>query len=135
MKNPPNSRLPAELARARRTFKHWRSTHRPRSRLPKHLWSLAAELARRHGINRTSRTLGLDYYYLKRQTGLATSVKPSQPIPSAQFLELMPAATQPALECTIDCEDAKGTKIRIHLKGPELPDLAALSSGLWRCDR
>ena len=48
-----------------------------------------------------------------------------------QFLELLPSGTNSTVECTIECENTKGAKIRIHLKGKELPDLADISSRLW----
>ena len=47
--------LPAKLARGQRRFERWRSTHRPHSRLPKPLWSLAVQLARKYGVGKTAR--------------------------------------------------------------------------------
>ena len=35
-------------------------------------------------------------------------------------------------ECVIDLADARGTTLRIALKSPVLPDLAALSQVFWR---
>ena len=135
MKNPLKSNLPAKLARGRKCFERWRSTHKPHARLPEHLWSLAAELAREYGLNRTARTLRLGYHCLKKRIELPVSDDASQAIPTPQFLELLPSGTNPVVECTIECEDAKGARIRIHLKGRELPDLAAISSSLWSHDR
>ena len=135
MKKPLESKLPAKLARGRRSFEKWRSTHKPRTRLPGHLWSVAEELAGEYGVSKTAHTLGLDYNGLKKRikpAGLGGSSK-AKSRPS--FMELLPSMATTAMECTIECEDAKGAKIRIHLKGSDLPDLAALSGGLWRLHR
>ena len=67
MKKPLKSKLPAKLARGRRSFEKWRSTHKPRSRLPGHLWSVAEELAGEYGVSRAAHALGLDYYGLKKR--------------------------------------------------------------------
>ena len=135
MKNPSNSNLPAKLARGRKCFEKWRSTNKPRARLPQHLWSLAAELAREYGLNRTARTLRLDYNCLKKRLEFSASNDTLQAISPSPFLELLPSGMHSSLECIIECEDGQGARIRIHLKGRELPDLAALSSSLWNTQR
>ena len=141
MKTSPQAELPVKLARARRSFEKWRSTHKLRSRLPEHLWSLAVESAREYGLHRTARALRLDYNGLKKRTEFPVPGKssPAAPAgnrhakqPAEQFLELLPAGTNPVIECTIECESARGDRIRIHLQGRELPELAALSRELWR---
>ena len=135
MKNPLPSNLPAQLARGRRCFEKWRRTHKPRRRLSEQLWSLAAQLAREYGLNRTARTLRLDYHGLKKRIPLPGSDEAAPALAPPPFLELPPAATPPTVECTIECEDGQGARIRIHLQGRELPDLAALSRGLWSSAR
>jgi len=37
-------------------------------------------------------------------------------------------------ECTLELEDAGGAKLRVHLKGFETPDLAALSRSFWQSE-
>jgi hypothetical protein len=135
MKNPLKSNLPAKLARGRERFEKWRRTHKPRARFPQQLWTLAAKLAREYGLNRTARTLRLDYNCLKKHVESTVSGDTSQATVGSQFLQLLPSELTANLECTIECEDAKGARIRIHLKGSELPDLTALSSSLWRHGR
>ena len=34
-------------------------------------------------------------------------------------------------ECILELEDVAGAKMRIHIKGMEAPDLAALSRSFW----
>jgi hypothetical protein len=135
MKNRLKSNLPAKLARGRERFEKWRSKHKTRTRLPELLWSVATKLAREYGLNPTARALRLDYNGLKKRMELSGSNQPSQTAVGTKFLQLLPAELTAVAECAIECEDAKGTKIRIHLKGAQLPDLAALSSSLWNSVR
>jgi len=37
-------------------------------------------------------------------------------------------------ECTLELENAGGAKMRVHLKGVEAPDLAALARSFWRSE-
>jgi len=142
MKHPLPVNLPAPLARGRRRLERWRRTHKPRTKLPESLWSLSAELAREYGLNRTARTLRLDYNCLKKHLdalvadGSAPALSTCRPAGRAPtFLELPLAGTPSAVECLLECEDGRGARIRIHLQGGELPDLAALSWGLWSSAR
>lgn len=135
MKNPLGSNVPKELARGRQCFEKWRRTHKRRTRLPEPLWALAAKLAREHGLNRTAQTLRLDYHGLKKRIQLPLFDEASAAIAPPSFLELRPAGAPLTVACTIECENGQGAKIRIHLQGRELPDLAALSRGLWNPER
>jgi hypothetical protein len=135
MKNRMRSKLPAKLARGCERFEKWRKEHKTRTRLPERLWSAAAKLAHQYGLNPTVRALRLDYSGLKKRMESTVSGHPSQTAVGPKFLQLLPSELAAVTECAIECENAKGTKIRIHLKGPQLPDLAALSSSLWNSDR
>jgi hypothetical protein len=135
MKNPRKSPLTARLARGRRRFERWRCDHKPPTRLPESLWSLAVELAQEYGLSRTSRTLRLDYNGLKKRLACSAPDETSPATPLPPFLELLPSGMHSIVECTLEREDAQGVKIRIHLKGRELPDLAALGRSLWSPDQ
>lgn len=135
MKYPSKSNLPTKLARGRERFEKWRGKQKSRSRLPEPLWGLAAQLAREYGLSRTARILRLDYHCLKKRIELAVSDKVLKPTAAPPFLELIPAGPPAGVECTIECEDGQGARIRIHLRGRELPDLAALGRSLWNGDR
>jgi hypothetical protein len=123
--------LPARLERLRRRFERWRGTHRARSRISEPLWALAVQMAGAYGLNRTARTLRLDYYVLKKrvqQVGALLADPPENG--AATFLELAPSLSAGACECTLDLENASGAKVRVHLKG-SAPDLVALSQSFW----
>ncbi|MFW6106840.1 MAG: hypothetical protein ACOC8H_01630, partial [bacterium] len=47
------------------------------------------------------------------------------------FLELSPLGRMNTGECILELEDGEGAKMRVHLKGHEVPDLAALARGFW----
>jgi hypothetical protein len=57
--------LPAELEDTRAKFQAWRQTRKNGDHLPGALWSEAAGLARRLGVNRVCRALGLNHTTLK----------------------------------------------------------------------
>ena len=137
MAGKQNSEIPPRLARAASRFAAWRRMHEPRTRIPKSLWTAAARLAAQFGISYTATRLRLNYNDLKKH--VETAAPPSR-IPSAakqfpSFVEL-PACSFPASgECVIELENAAGSKMRIHLKGPHGPDLVALSGTFWNMRR
>ena len=135
MKNPSKSNLPAKLARGRERFEKWRKKHKKRTRLPEQLWSAAVKLAHEYGVNRTARVLRLDYNGLKKRTELSVSGDPSQAVVGPKFLQLLPSELTTVAECAIECHHPNGTTLRIHIKGPQMPDLVALSKSLLNGER
>ena len=124
--------LPARLEGLRRRFERWRGTHKARSRIPELLWGSAVKMAGTYGLNRTARTLRLDYYVLKKrveQDGVAIANPPEKDV--ATFLELVPSPSAGVCECTLDLENAGGAKMRVQLKSITMPDLVALSRSFW----
>ena len=131
--------LPARLEALRRRFERWRQTREGRSRIPEVLWTSAVKAAGRYGLNPTARALGLDYKSLQRHVAVAAgrsdgpirSAKPGRETP-ATFVELAsPVGSAGLAECVLELENAGGAKMRMHLKGVAVPDLAALSRSLW----
>jgi hypothetical protein len=116
--------LTIEDVRAR--FEEWRQNRQGKSPIPDELWSAAAELARRDGINRTAAELHLDGDKLKRLMG--ASATPGKPAPT--FVELLTTRVVSIPDCTIELEGRRGT-VRIQLKGACASDLASLSRALW----
>lgn len=124
-------KVPARLVRGRERFDKFRKKHKGYRRLPDSLWSAAVKLARTYGVNQTAKTLRLDYSGLKRRLESTAPDTPSDAPPGSGFIELLPSELTAASECALECRRPDGTTIRIHLKGPQLPDLAALSGVLW----
>ena len=121
--------LPARLEGARRRFERWRRTRKIGTRVPESLWASAVKIAGTCGISRTSRVLGVDYDSLKervaKQAGASADVSELGSKPT--FVELAAPAQTVSGECILELEDAAGAKMRVHLKGFEAPDLAALT--------
>jgi hypothetical protein len=104
------------------------------------LWARARELAREHGVSRTARALGLDYYALakrmqatKRRDGHGSGVDAA-----SAFVELkMPAGAPPSrgLRCRLELSDGGGTRLCVELRGAEPREIEALARGLWSAAR
>jgi hypothetical protein len=130
MKTRSKSNVPARLVRGRERFDKFRKKHKGYRRLPESLWSAAVKLAQTYGVNRTARTLRLDYSGLKKRLESTVAATPSDTTAGTKFIELLPSELTAAAECALECHRPDGTTICIHLKGPQLPDLAALSHTL-----
>jgi len=136
----------ARLERLRQRFERWRGRRKSvRARIPAPLWDSAVALAHVCGIHRTSKTLQLEYYSLKKRVEKDLAARRGRPTSSAvaaagageagspvgpTFLEL-PTAWPVGGECTVELEEVGGAKMRIHLKGFAAPDVAALSRSFW----
>lgn len=108
--------VPVEVERVRQRIERWRQTRVPGAPIPPELWAAAADAARRHGVARTTRALGLDYKKLKSRVQAVAAVAP------AQFVELAPPV--PAAQCRIEIEGPAGARIKIELPAADGAQLA-----------
>ena len=120
-----------QIDRLRMRFEAWRSRCQPRTRIPERLWESAVQVAKEYGLNKTAKTLRLDYYTLKQKLEISSGIQ----APAPAFIELHSPTVGLIAECIIECENQNGAKMRIHIKGMEAPDLNALSSAFWREER
>jgi len=67
---------------------------------------------------------------MRRGRRVSASRHPESPA-SATFLEVGPLSSAAVGECILELEDAVGAKMRVHLKGHEIPDLTALARVFW----
>jgi len=116
--------VPTDLLELSKQLEQWRSAHPPRTRLPESLWTAAVEMARRHGLHRTAKALGMDYMRLKKRL---PGQEQGGGADQAEFLELT-APTAPA-ECVVEWESARG-RMRVAMKGVT-PDWTSLLRA-WR---
>jgi len=125
--------LPARLEGVRRRLERWRKTHPARTRIPEALWTAAVKMAETYGIHRTAKALRLDYYSVKKRAKekAAAAGERREETATATFLELPRSLPDDWFECTLELADSGGAEMRIHLKGPAAPDLAALSRSFW----
>jgi hypothetical protein len=139
------------FARTRVELERWRCWRRSGERIPSRLWSSAVDLAREHGVSRTSSALRIDYYALKGR--LAELGKSSLPVTRRSradpdlrrrvaseggFVEVFPLSLpNPSVTSVADCaivvEDAHGTRLRVELRGAAASSagVEALARSLW----
>jgi hypothetical protein len=88
-----NAPIGEEFMELRRRLAEWRKDHSRRIPLPDDIWKVAVELARRHGVYRTARSLPIDYASLrKRLNGVAPPTTVARP----EFVELLMTPAQSA---------------------------------------
>jgi hypothetical protein len=112
--------MPASLAKLQRRFESWRKQRAAGERIPGRLWKAAAKQAAIHGVSQTSSALKLSYYSLKEHVDQQPTLA-STPT----FVEVIPPPIPFARECVIECEDAAGSRMRVHLKGFEAGEVLA----------
>jgi hypothetical protein len=122
--------LPQDLARARSRFEAWRCRRYRGERIPRRLWTLAVQLARLHGVSRTSTALRLDYYGLKERAE-AASDKP--PFHAPAFVEL-PSPLVVGKRCLVKLDNGAGASMRLHLVGYETADVEVLTRRFWNAE-
>ena len=131
MTHGKNSRVPS-LEDVRSRFDRWRRTRQGKAPIPEELWSAAAAVARRDGVNPTAVALHLDGGKLKRR--MAASGRAARKEPPAAFVELLApgqARSRSHLpEGTLELDGRNG-KLRIHFQAATAPELAILSRALW----
>lgn len=111
------------LIDASRQFERWRGTRQRGERIPAVLWASALELARSHGVSKTSQFLHLDYYAVQRRLA---EVLVEVPRPAAQqFVELaLPSGATPTPHCRLEIRDRDGGAVRLEFAGWSAQDLA-----------
>jgi hypothetical protein len=118
-----------KLGEAKRGFDRWRRGRKPRRRIPDRLWQMAVKAAAIHGVPSTARCLGLNAARLKQR--MQGSVE-AMPVEQARFVELPWPGAVAAGECILEAEDARGGKLRIHLKGEATAQAVSLGHMLWK---
>lgn len=120
-----------DIENLRLRLQSWRQTGRHGQRIPEDIWDSATRLARVHRPATIAHALGLDYNTLRHRIASAKPVLRRE-LPEPAFVELISPTPARFSECTLEIEDRHGTKMRIHLKSSEAPDLGAISSAFLR---
>ena len=118
--------ISGQLLRLEQRFAAWRESRVKGERIPLGLWESAGKLASKYGICQTAKVLKLDYYSLKKQMEQQRT-DPSPP----PFIELPSPPVVQASECVIEFEDGSGARMRVHLRGTDVPDVLALGRSFW----
>ena len=130
----PTASLPESITELQAQLAEFRSTHRPRTRLPQSLWQSAADLARCHGLYVVARSLKLDYSTLKKHASGPESATRVHNKAHPGFVELIGATGQSRDEYLIEFECARGRKLRIYCKTNTPPDWATLLHAWGRAE-
>jgi hypothetical protein len=117
MRSTKSQVIPARLEAGRRHFERWRRTRKGHARIPERLWVSAVRLASAYGLCRTARTLGLDYYALKKRVNSKAPHDSSAQEAATPFVELLPPQRACLPECIVELEHPRGAKMRIRLTG------------------
>lgn len=139
MRGRKNAGVPFPLVRAVQRLDAWRQSHSVGTRIPQSLWARAVVLAATYGVARTAAALRLNYYDLKKRAqakrtqaaGSQSAAATTAPCPLPAFIELAPSTLVGPAECVIEFENATGCKMRVQLKGTQVPDLVALGVSFW----
>ena len=118
------------LGDLRRRFAAWRQKRPKGSRIPEDLWQAAVEAAREHGVCKTSRGLGVDYYSLKRRLTRTPAARDSG---SVEFVEIPGKIVSAGPGCVVELLDRKGLRLRVELR--EATGAESLARSLWRARR
>jgi len=112
--------LPAEIKLVRGQLDEWRKQRQRGQRIPKEVWSAAVQASRRHGLNRVSTALGLDYSCLKRRAGKCQAGKTKEMVATdTLFVEVASAApeeTDSNAGCVVELEKGNGVRMRICVR-------------------
>ena len=121
MKAEYPSRTHPRLQEFSAIFAEWRSTRKPRSRIPEALWQAAIDLAPFYSIHRIARALRLNYTELKHR------IKKRVPDrPDAEFIEIDMRHLLPAAPCVMELRSPTGFELRIHNVDRLQPQLGTL---------
>lgn len=120
-----------QLGQLKKRFVNWRRTRKVKTAIPSRLWNSAAKIAMQCGLSRTAKALGLNYYDLKKRID-SFAITPSS---APAFIELSTAVVGATPECIIECENKDGAKMRVQIKGANMPDLNAIAAAFWRSGR
>ncbi len=126
------------LAEVLKEFQSWRSVRERGSRVPQRLWQAAAELSERHSISDIAHTLGLDYTRLKQRVEASPPLLDRRSIDEFGrtnavngFVEVGVAPGESTGECSVEAEDGKGKKLKMHLKGAGCAKAVEIAKALW----
>ena len=115
----------------RNQLETWRNSSRKGKSIPKQIWDCAVKLAQESSVYSVSKALRLSYSDLKRRVYSDHIQKTEKQISKSSFIELdLKNSTSPQ-ECIIEFEDNRGSKMKIHVKGQNGFDLAALGKAFW----
>lgn len=130
---PTGARVLGErLEQVQERFERWRETRAGGEHIPGVLWAAAVDLARKDGVQRIARELGVAPAGLQKRLQKANDTRPVGGEP--RFVELFAptaAGLGPACECVVELANGRGATMRVELNGAALVGLASLCAAFW----
>lgn len=127
--------LSAEVKEIGSQIALWRSSREKQSAMPPELWTAAAGLAQRYGINPVARALRLSYDSLKRRVLDLDRSRQAQSAGAMGFVELDQFKIGSATDCgvvEVEVCDRDGQRMTIRLTGRSDVDVTSMVSAFWR---
>lgn len=120
------------LSRLAARIEAWRNGPKKSKQMPEELWQAAMALSKVHSVYHVSQTLRINYKNLKKRVTLQMQkslpeVKDHLP----RFIEVGLERPSSIPECTVEMEDGRGAKMKIHLRGATDLDLFELGRAFW----
>ena len=114
------SEQPVDLVRLRQRLDEYRRGGSRGKALPGWVWAAAGRLARRHGVYRTARALGLEYNKLKRASGEPAAVAAGgdtrrRSAGAVKFLDLTPALPLAGAVCRLRLAGPAGQHLELDM--------------------
>ncbi|MFN3484572.1 MAG: hypothetical protein ACK44W_03705 [Planctomycetota bacterium] len=125
--------FPPGVGVVRDRFETWRKAKKGRERIPPRLWSAAAGLCGRHGVNLVSKWLRLNHTALRDR--LRTAARPKRKKAASTFVECVPGAAPVfppspiavTAEYVVEVDPEQGPRVRVRARGAAVADVAALA--------
>jgi hypothetical protein len=120
------------LGPVKQRFAQWRATRLRGQRIPRTLWAAAVELATQGEAKQIAHELRIDYGRLKRRLEGGGALAACPAGEAARFVELFTPRSMGGGECVIEMHNARGAKVRIEIKGGDVPGcVAGVSRSFW----
>jgi len=125
--------VPADVGVVRARFESWRKAKKGRCRIPEPLWSAAAGLCRRHGVNLVSQWLRVNHTALRDRVRTATRGKEEKATPA--FVEVSapvrglfpPSPVGLTAEYVVELDTIPGQGLRVRARGAGVAEVAELA--------
>ena len=104
-------------------FAQWRSTRKPRNRIPEQLWQAAVDLTPFYSTHQIARALRLNYTELKRR--IKKRLPEEQ---AAEFIEIDMRQLLSTAPCVLELRSPSGFELKIHNFDRIQPQLGSLIS-------
>ena len=127
--------IPEEITQLRERVEGWRRSRRGHGPMPAALWTAAVTVARKCGLYKTARGVGLDYGSLAKRMKDGPSAEEVKGLAKVEFVELSGTellgwGAQPA-GAVVEISDTSGRRVTIQLGGTEPVDVVGVVAAFF----